>query len=85
MVDTTAEKPIEVTDTEFKATVQTKKGFYYGFVECETVGGTYAAAADFVKATGTSLTLEAPKKEGATAEFFKLSVSAIPVTVTPVE
>lgn len=81
VIKTAATKPIEVTDTAFKATINNAKpGFYYGFVRAATVDGTYAPAAAFVspKAAG-DLTLEAPKASG-TQGFYKLSVSAVPVT-----
>lgn len=85
-VETTKEgvQPIEVTDTNFSATIKNaKKGFYYGFVAADELKAnvTFAPAATFVtpEADG-ELKLTAPKATG-NARFYKLSVSAEPINV----
>ena len=85
-VETTKEdvQPIEVTDTNFSATIKNaKKGFYYGFVAADELKAnvTFAPAATFVTPEDDGeLKLTAPKATG-NARFYKLSVSAEPINV----
>lgn len=78
-------QPIEVTADDFGATIKNaKKGFYYGFVAADELKADveFAPAATFEKATGDgALKLTAPKAAEGNARFYKLSVSAVPVTV----